>query len=68
LGKHGGDRKSEKVKDQPCNTRLKYGTVDYWLARLDRDGHAALAAKVRACELSANAGKIAGWPKESGQT
>ena len=56
LAAHGGDRRSEKARaDQACNTRLKYGTRAYWLARLDRDGHTELAAKVRAGKLTANA-------------
>lgn len=38
LQKHGGDRRSEQAKrDQACDTRLKYGTVEYFLARLERD-------------------------------
>ena len=44
LHKNGGDRRSDGF--QPCNTRLKYGTVDYWIARLRRDGHDVLAARV----------------------
>jgi hypothetical protein len=48
LGKHGGDRKSEAVKNQGSDrTLIKRGdNRAYILARLDRDGHAALAAKV----------------------
>jgi hypothetical protein len=39
LAGHGGDRRSEKVRvDQACDARLKYGSRDYWLARLQRDG------------------------------
>jgi hypothetical protein len=61
LGKQGGDRRSEKARaDQGSDTTLKQvgrGRA-YVLARLDRDGHAALAAKVRAGELSANAAAI----------
>lgn len=64
LGKHGGDRKSEKAKDQPCNTSLKYGTVPHFLARLTRD-RPDLAAQVQAGKLSANAAAIeAGWRKK----
>jgi hypothetical protein len=36
----------------------------YILARLDRDGHTELAAKVRAGELSANAAAIAVYRKQ----
>lgn len=66
LAGHGGDRKSEKVKGQVRNTKLKPGTDtrDYILARLDRDGHDKLAAKVRSGEMSANAAAIeAGFRK-----
>src|SRR4051794_34787875 len=57
LGKHGGDRRSEKVKDQGDNITLKErGTSRaYIIARLERDGHHELAAKVREKKLSANA-------------
>jgi hypothetical protein len=68
LRDNGGDRRSAKFKDQLRNTKLKSGsdTVNYILARLDRDGHAALAAQVRAETLSANAAAIAvGYRKES---
>jgi hypothetical protein len=60
LGKHGGDRKSEAVKDQGSNTTLKLPGrgAAYILARLDRDGHAELAAKVRTGKISANAAAI----------
>jgi hypothetical protein len=66
LGKHGGDRKSEKLKDQVGIARLKSnGSIERTLARLDRDGFTALAAKVRAGELSANAAAIqAGYRKK----
>jgi hypothetical protein len=68
LGKHGGDRRSGAVKDQVGNTKLisDGGTTRaYILARLDRDGHHELAAKVRAGELSANAAAIeAGFRKK----
>jgi hypothetical protein len=38
LAKHCGDRRSEKVRDQPSTRRLKYGeTRAYTLARLRRD-------------------------------
>jgi hypothetical protein len=57
LGQHGGDRRSQK--DQGCNATLKRGTAAHWIARLDRDGHAELAAKVRTGMLSANAAAIA---------
>ena len=61
LGRHGGDRKSEKVKDQGGESTLKYikNTKAHWLARLDRDGLTELAGKVRAGEMSANAAAIA---------
>jgi hypothetical protein len=37
----------------------------YWLARLDRDGHSELAAKVRAGKISAYAAaKQVGWRRK----
>jgi hypothetical protein len=45
------------------NTRLKGdGSVERALARLDRDGHAELAAQVRAGTLSASAAAPSGRP------
>ena len=66
LGKHGGDRKSEAVKDQVGNARLKgNGSVERILARLDRDGHAELAAMVRTGKMSANAAaQLLDWRKK----
>jgi ElaB/YqjD/DUF883 family membrane-anchored ribosome-binding protein len=67
MGTHGGDRRSETAKDQVdiINLKTQGGTSRaYILARLDRDGHAELAAKVRAGKLSANAAAIeAGFRK-----
>lgn len=57
LGKHGGDRKSEKAKDQGSNTTLVDRGRDYTMARLRRD-NPELAAQVEAGELSANAAAI----------
>jgi hypothetical protein len=56
LGKHGGDRRSEKAKaDQGCDdTTLKRGTAEYWMARLKRD-RPDFAVRVRSGELTANA-------------
>jgi hypothetical protein len=91
LGEHGGKREGagrpkfgedgKHGTNQPCNTRLKYGTAEYWLARFDRaedkdlsrtrltaTDFAELAAKVRAYELSANAAAIeAGFRKKPTQ-
>jgi len=63
LANHGGDRKSEKAKakaDQPSERSLKkYGeTREYLTARLIRDGHHDIAARVDAGEISARAGAI----------
>ena len=66
LGKHGGDRRSEKARadqvgQQNNGSKLKpseANTKAHWLARLDRDGHTELAANVRAGELSATAAAI----------
>jgi len=53
LGKHGGDRRSEKAKEQGDNVTLDRGnSASYTLARLDRD-RPELAERVRAGELSA---------------
>lgn len=75
LGKNKGGQPGNKnaIKNEGYNitfvsNRLKErGTSRaYILARLDRDGHAELAAKVRAGELSANAAAItAGFRKQS---
>jgi hypothetical protein len=68
LGKHGGDRKSEKAKNQVDNNvkLIHHGgnAANYTLARLDRS-RPDLAKRVRAGELSANAAAIAaGWRKK----
>jgi hypothetical protein len=64
LGLHGGDRKSEKAKDQDRNPTLIGRGRDYDIARLERD-RPDLAARVRANELSANAAAIeAGFRKK----
>jgi len=48
LGKHGGDRRSKTAKgNQACNARLKYGTVPYFRARLERDAPAVFEALER---------------------
>jgi hypothetical protein len=54
LGKRGRPKKGE---EKGADGTLKRGrnSSAYILARLDRDGHAELAAKVRAGKLSANA-------------
>jgi hypothetical protein len=63
LGKRGRPKKGE---EKGCNATLKRGTAAHWLARLDRDGHTELAAKVRAGKLSANAAAIeAGFRKQT---
>ena len=56
LGKRGRPKKGEEKGD---NVTLKGrgNSSAYILARLDRDGHAELAAKVRAGKLSANAAR-----------
>jgi len=57
IGVKGGKAGPGRGKKTPCSASRfpSYGTAEYWLARLDRDGHKALAAKVRAGEMSANA-------------
>jgi hypothetical protein len=51
LGKHGGDRKSEKARNQGSNVTLMRGNgAAYLLAKLDRD-RPDLAARVRAGDL-----------------
>jgi len=60
LGKRGRPKKGEG-EGKGGNATLKAeekNTAKHILARLDRDGHHALAAKVRAGELSANAAAL----------
>jgi hypothetical protein len=70
LGKQAGrtdDVRDEKGRYLPkdSNTTIGRGCA-YILARLDRDGHAELAAKVRAGKMSANAAAIeAGFRKQA---
>lgn len=75
LGNHGGDhghgrdskgRFQAAPKSQGDNVTLgeRGNSAAYTAARLDRDGHSDLAAKVRAKEISANAAAIeAGFRK-----
>jgi Arc/MetJ-type ribon-helix-helix transcriptional regulator len=80
LGKHGGPREGagrpkkgeeQETKNQVANRHSKTSELSSTsrvriLARLDRDGHAELAAKVRAGKLSANKAAIeAGFGKPS---
>lgn len=66
LAKHGGDRKSEQVKDQVGNTKLIGNTHNYITARLKRDGHEELLAKVERKEISAHAAAIEmNWRKRT---
>jgi hypothetical protein len=59
--KHPGGR---NARSGPARV---YGTAAYWLARLDRDGHTLLAAKVRAGKISAHAAAVrVGWRKARG--
>jgi hypothetical protein len=61
LGRHGGDHKSQVFRDQVGNANLMStgGTTrPYILARLERDGHGELAARVRAGEMSARAAAL----------
>jgi hypothetical protein len=49
---------------KPCNNEhvarfpASYGSAGHWLARLVRDGHAELAARVRAGALTAHAAAV----------
>lgn len=52
-GPHGGDRKSQRAKNQVGNTKLIGNTREYNLARLKK-ARPDLAARVIAGELSAN--------------
>ena len=56
LAKHGGDRRSEKAKDQPGPSSLKYNTKAHWLARMERDGRADLLDLIDRKEISAKEG------------
>jgi hypothetical protein len=68
LGRHGGDRRSEKAKADQGSDKKTVPTLigrgrNYDLARLDRD-RPDLAARVRAKKMSANAAAIeAGFRK-----
>lgn len=62
LGKQG---RPKKGKENLAIQGLKYGTRAHWLVRLDREGHADLATKVRSGEMSANAAaEKLGWRKK----
>jgi hypothetical protein len=67
LGCHGGDRKSQaRAKDQGSDSDQgsKGRGRDYIVARLIRDGHAELAAQIRAGKVSAHRAAIeAGYRK-----
>ena len=58
LGKHGVNQHTEGVGNTKSTVSAGGSTRAYILARLDRDGHADLAAKVRTKEISANAAAI----------
>jgi hypothetical protein len=61
LGKHGGGHGNQHTGGKP-----KRGSAAHWLARLDRAGHAKLAAKVRAGEITARAAaKLLGWQADT---
>ena len=53
LAPHGGDQKSEDAKNRGSNTTSIGRGAQYIAARLERDGHTELAAKVRAHEMPA---------------
>jgi hypothetical protein len=63
LESHGGDRRSQEAREQPCSARLKYGTATHTIARLQRD-NPELHERVVSGELSANKAAIeAGFRK-----
>jgi hypothetical protein len=66
LGKRGRPKKGqEKGGDSTFFEGVTKNTKAHWLARLDRDGHDELAAKVRSGEMKANAAAIeAGFRKK----
>jgi hypothetical protein len=70
LGQHGGDHGNQYTggKRQVGNTKLASDggmTADYIAARLNRDGHAELAAKVRSHKMAADAAaKEVGYRKK----
>jgi hypothetical protein len=65
LGKRGRPKKGGEEKGDNVTLKSRGHSRAYILARLDRDGHADLAAKVRAGKLSANAAAIeAGFRKQ----
>jgi hypothetical protein len=64
LGKHGGNHGNQHTPKGSPTTPMGRGR-DYILARLDRDGHAELAAKVRAGEMSTYVAAIQlGWRRK----
>jgi hypothetical protein len=64
LGKHGGNRGNQHTLKGSPTTSMGRGRA-YILARLDRDGHTELAAKVRAGEMSAYAAALQlGWRRK----
>jgi hypothetical protein len=72
LGKQGGDRRSpesrQQQKNQGCNTTLKRGTAEHWIARLKRDQRLDLLARIEAGELSPHAAALeAGYRKVRSQ-
>ena len=56
--KLGGRGRPKKGEEKPSNRRIKYGTTrEYIAAKLDKEGHADLAAKVRNNEISARSAR-----------
>ncbi len=63
LSRRGRPTKAEQA-DKPCNTSIRYGTAEHWIARLKRDQQLDLLARIEAGELSPHAAALeAGYRK-----
>ena len=60
---NGGDRKSEKAKNQPDGVRLKdYGNnSDYWQARIQRDAPEEIEALAKGVKTIMDVRRERGW-------
>ena len=67
LSRRGRPKKAEQ-EDKPCNTSIRYGTAEHWIARLKRDQRLDLLARIEAGELSPHAAALeAGYRKVPSQ-
>ncbi len=67
LSRRGRPTKAEQ-EDKPCNTSIRYGTAEHWIARLKGDQRLDLLARIEAGELSPHAAALeAGYRKVPSQ-